>query len=76
MATRLRSRGAETAHQHGNTSTVAVAGAVLAIGGAPEILPELYDEHTRRWLTLPHAMVESRDGAGLVSTPVAALTVA
>ena len=55
---------------------MAVAGAVLAMGGAPEIPPELYGEQTRRWLKLPHAMVEPRDGAGLVSVPVAALTVA
>ena len=55
---------------------MAVAGGVLAMGGVPEIPPELYGEQTRRWLKLPHAMVEPRDGAGLVSVPVAALTVA
>jgi hypothetical protein len=62
--------------QHGDISAVAVAGGVLAMGGASHIPPELYDEQTRRWLKLPHAMVEPRDGAGLVSVPVAALTVA
>ena len=68
--------GAEMAHAHSNISAVAVVGGVLAMGGVPEIPPELYDEQTRRWLKLPHAMVEPRDGAGLVSVPVAALTVA
>jgi hypothetical protein len=68
--------GAEMVHEHGNTGAVAVAGGLLAVGGASEIPPELYDEQTRRWLKLPHAMVEPRDGAGLVSVPVAALTVA
>ena len=68
--------GAEMAYDHRNTSVTAVAGGLLAVGGASEIPPELYDEQTRRWLKLPHAMVEPRDGAGLVSVPVAALTVA
>ena len=63
----------ETAHRHGSISTVVVAGAVLAVGGG--VPPELYDEQTRRWLKLPDAMVEPRDGAGLVSVPVAALPV-
>jgi hypothetical protein len=71
--------GAEMAHRHGNISTLAVAGAVLAVGGAEDkIKPELYDEESRRWFRLPHAMAKPRDGvrrssAGLVSVPATAL---
>jgi hypothetical protein len=69
--------GAEMAHTCGNNSTVAVAGGllvvasrVLALGGA--LSPELYDEGSGRWLTLPHAMVEQRGGTGLASVPASA----
>jgi hypothetical protein len=66
--------GAEMAHQHGNSSAVAVAGGLLAVGG--RVAPELYDEESGRWLTLPHTMVEPRRNAGLVSVSAAALTAA
>jgi hypothetical protein len=66
--------GAEMAHQHGNISAVAVAGGLLAVGG--RVAPELYDEESGRWLTLPHTMVEPRRNAGLVSVSAAALTAA
>jgi hypothetical protein len=65
--------GAEMAHKHGNISTVAVAGGLLAVGLNP---PELYDEESGRWVTLPHGMVEQRQGVGLVSMPAAALAAA
>jgi N-acetylneuraminic acid mutarotase len=78
--------GAEMAHQHGNISimavaggllavgfTVAVAGGLLAVGFVP---PELYDEGSGRWVTLPHAMVELRQATGLISVPAAALVAA
>jgi hypothetical protein len=55
---------------HGNISTVAVAGGLLAVGLNS---PELYDEESGRWVTLPHAMADKRKGAGLISVPVAAL---
>ena len=60
------------AHRHGNISAVAVAGGLLAVGGR-RVAPELYDEESGRWLTLPHAMVEPRKATGLVSVPAAAL---
>jgi uncharacterized protein (DUF2384 family) len=47
-----------------------VAGGLLAVAVTP---PELFDEESRRWLTLPHAMVEPRKATGLVSVPAAAL---
>jgi hypothetical protein len=62
--------GAEMAHKHGNISTAAVAGGLLAVGVNP---PELYSEETGRWVTLPHAMAEKRCATGLVSVPAAAL---
>jgi hypothetical protein len=68
--------GAEMAHTHGNISTVAVAGGLLAMGANPS---ELYDEDSGRWLTLPHAMADQRTGTkgtGLVSMPAAALVAA
>eukprot|EP01046_Picozoa_sp_COSAG06_P028305 COSAG06_NODE_2542_length_6702_cov_6.759049_1_plen_280_part_10 len=54
-------------------SAVAVAGGMLAVGVSP---PELYDEGSGRWLTLPHAMVQPRSNVGLVSASAAALTAA
>ena len=62
--------GAEMASKHVNISIVAVAGGLLAVAVTP---PELFDEESRRWLTLPHAMVEPRKATGLVSVPAAAL---
>jgi hypothetical protein len=62
--------GAEMAHVHGDISTVAVAGGLLAVGVNS---PELYDEESGRWLTLPRAMVQQRRGTGLVSVPAAVL---
>ena len=63
--------GAEMAHAHGNVSAVSVAGGLLAVGGTTRA--ELYDEESRRWFRLPHAMVEQRSGVGLASVPAAAL---
>eukprot|EP01046_Picozoa_sp_COSAG06_P015396 COSAG06_NODE_985_length_11197_cov_12.342314_2_plen_506_part_00 len=62
--------GAEMAHKHGNIGAVAVAGGLLAVGVNP---PELYDEESGRWVTLPHAMVEPGRKSGLISVPAAAL---
>eukprot|EP01046_Picozoa_sp_COSAG06_P083025 COSAG06_NODE_29971_length_543_cov_1.026786_1_plen_73_part_00 len=59
---------------HGNISIVAVAGGLLAVGFNP---PELYEEESGRWLTLPHGMVEQqRKATGLISLPAAALVAA
>jgi hypothetical protein len=66
--------GAEMAHQHANPSVVAVAGGLLAVAEAEDYGPnELYDEQSGRWFQLPHAMVQPRDGTGLVSVPESAL---
>jgi N-acetylneuraminic acid mutarotase len=66
--------GADTAHHHGNISAVAVAGGLLAVGmNSLNPAPELYDEGSGRWLTLPHATVEQRGGTGLASVPASAL---
>jgi hypothetical protein len=62
--------GAEMAHERVSIQAVAVAGGLLAVAVTP---PELFDEESRRWLTLPHAMVEPRKATGLVSVPAAAL---
>jgi hypothetical protein len=68
--------GAEMANYHRNISTVAVAGGMLLVSVDEDRDPnELYDEDSGRWFQLPHAMVEPRDTIGLVSVPVAALTV-
>ena len=67
--------GAEMAHGHGNISAMAVAGGLLAVGG--NTAPELYEEESGRWVTLPHAATAGkRDGTGLVSLPAAALVAA
>jgi hypothetical protein len=66
--------GAAMAHYHATISTVAMAGGLIAVGGHKA--PEVYDEDSGRWLTLPHAMVQPCKGAGLVSVPAAALTAA
>jgi hypothetical protein len=65
--------GAEMAHKHGSISAVAVAGGLLTTGASS---PQLYDEGSGRWVTLPHAMAEKRGAAGLISVPVAALVAA
>ena len=65
--------GAETAHKHPNISAVPVAGGLIVMGGTNA---ELYDEESRRWVMLPHAMAEPRSGPGLVSMPAAALVAA
>eukprot|EP01046_Picozoa_sp_COSAG06_P010397 COSAG06_NODE_567_length_14186_cov_3.587918_4_plen_479_part_00 len=66
--------GAEMAQKHDNISATAVAGGLLVIGLAGR--PELYDEDSGRWLTLPHVMVQPRNAAGLISLPAAALVAA
>jgi hypothetical protein len=66
--------GVEMAHAHVTFSAVAVAGGLLAVGGVHT--PELYDEESGRWLTLPHTQVEPRSNVGLVSASAAALTAA
>jgi hypothetical protein len=68
--------GAEMAYQHFNISAVAVAGGLVVVSEDGDIHNELYDEESGRWVTLPHAMVSRRGGAGLVSVPAAALTAA
>jgi hypothetical protein len=66
--------GAEMAHLHCNISTVAVAGGMLLVSVDEDRDPnELYDEDSGRWFQLPHAMVQSRDGTGLVSVLASAL---
>eukprot|EP01046_Picozoa_sp_COSAG06_P018192 COSAG06_NODE_1258_length_10078_cov_2.895280_2_plen_504_part_00 len=66
--------GAERAHSHSNISTVAVAGGLIVVGGAT--VPEMYDEESGRWFTLPHAMVQQRKATGLVPVAAAALKAA
>jgi hypothetical protein len=64
-------------HSHGNftdSGAVAVAGGLVAAGGAATT--ELYDEENGRWVTLPRATAEFREGTGLVSVPAAALVAA
>ena len=65
--------GAEMVHSHSNISTLAVAGGLIVAGGTT--VPELYEEETGRWLTLPHAMIQQCKGVGLVPVPAAALVV-
>ena len=68
--------GAEMAHAHVDMSPVAVAGGLLAVGVTT---PELYEEGTGRWFTLPHAMahkIQKRKATGLISVPAAALVAA
>jgi hypothetical protein len=66
--------GAEMAQPHANISAVAVAGGLIVVGGAT--VPELYDEESGRWLTLPHAMVQQCSATGLVPVAAAALVAA
>ena len=63
--------GAEMTEAHASISTMAVAGGLLAVGGG--IAAELYDEGSGRWVMLPHAMVQPRGAAGLISVPAGAL---
>jgi hypothetical protein len=65
--------GAELVHEHGSISVMAVAGGLM-VGGAT--VPELYDEESGRWLTLPHAMVQQCSATGLVPVAAAALVAA
>jgi hypothetical protein len=64
--------GAEMAHGHDNISAMAVAGGLLAVGG--NAAPELYEEESGRWVTLPHAATAGKPC--LVSLPTAALVAA
>jgi hypothetical protein len=66
--------GAEMASMHGDPSAVAVSGGLVIVSEDASDRNELYDEESGRWFALPHAMVQSRQAAGLVSVPVAALT--
>ena len=66
--------GADMAHEHASISTVAVAGGMLLVSVDEDDDPnELYDEQNGRWFRLPHAMVQPRDGTGLVSVRASAL---
>ena len=66
--------GAEMARSHSAVSAVAVAGGLIVVGG--NAAPELYDEESGRWFTLPHAMVQQRRATGLVPVAAAALKAA
>jgi hypothetical protein len=63
--------GAEMARPHANISAVAVCSGLVVAGGNK--LPELFEEESGRWVALPHAMAEPRQGTGLISLPAAAL---
>jgi hypothetical protein len=66
--------GAEMAGRNGTVRAAAVQGGVVLVGSDNMNKPnELYDEESGRWFQLPHAMVQPRCGAGLVSVPAAAL---
>ena len=58
-------------HLHGHIIVMAVAGGLLAVGGG--VAAELYDEGSGRWVMLPHAVVQPRGAAGLISVPAGAL---
>ncbi len=63
------------AHERSSHGVVAVAGGLLAVGGARKLTPnELFDEASGRWFELPHRMAEPRIAAAVVSLPAAALT--
>ena len=51
---------------------VAVAGGLLAVGGA-DAPDELFDEASGRWFELPHPTAEPRFACSAVSLPAAAL---
>ena len=65
------------AHARDFHGVVAVAGGLLAVGGARlegNVPPdELFDEASGRWFELPHPMAQPRILANLVPLPVAAL---
>ena len=62
------------AHARSDHGVAAVAGGLLAVGGAPSPPPtELFDEASVRWFELPHAMAEPRSECRIVSLPAAAL---
>ena len=60
------------AHTRSGHGVVAVAGGLLAVGGA-DAPDELFDEASGRWFELPHPMLQPRGEARLVSLPAAAL---
>ena len=73
------------AHERWQHGLVAVAGGLLAVGGAltdededeDVVVPdELFDEASGRWFELPHALAEQRLSCGLVSLPASALAAA
>ena len=70
------------AHARSRHGVVAVAGGLLAVGGAPPDnegnLPpaELFDEASGRWFQLPHPMDQPRIDCTAVSLPASALTAA
>ena len=67
------------AHTRAEHAVVAVAGGLLAVGGAPlddegNLPPaELFDEASGWWFELPHPMAQPRKATCAVSLPVAAL---
>ncbi len=70
------------AHARGEPAVVAVAGGMLAVGGAVGANPddegelppaELFDEASGRWFELPHPMAEPRRTCSAVSLPATAL---
>eukprot|EP01045_Picozoa_sp_COSAG04_P005756 COSAG04_NODE_271_length_18505_cov_15.097957_2_plen_381_part_00 len=66
-------------HTRNGHGVVAVAGGLLAVGGARAddegIMPpdELFDEASGRWFELPELMAEPRESCCVVSLPAAAL---
>ena len=63
------------AHGRYDHGVVAVAGGLLAVGGAGNayVPDELFDEASGRWFELPHPMADPRSMARVVSLPVSAL---
>ena len=68
--------------ERSNHGAVEVAGGLLAVGidgwAGPTPLgldaPELFDEESGRWFTLPHSMAEPRIAARVASVPATPLT--
>ena len=62
------------AHGRSSHGVLAVAGGLLAVGGAFDAVPnELFDEASGRWFELPHPMAEPRLRSYVVSIPASAL---
>jgi hypothetical protein len=60
------------AHNDGGIGVVAVAGGAMVFGDTGVgTMPELYDEGSGRWFTLPHAMIQPRAATGMASVPAA-----